>query len=78
MITYLDACPRCPPGIPEASPSLGPALDVDGGKVTDHQCSACETAWSTFWRDGWPVERLIAPVSAVRASRNRVDRRAAA
>ncbi len=66
MITYLDACQSCPPGIPDASPALGPALDVNGGKVTDHQCAICETAWSTFWQGGWPVDRLIAPVSANR------------
>ena len=71
MITYLDACQSCPPGIPDASPPLGPALDVNGGKVTDHQCSTCDTAWSTFWKDGWPIDRLIAPVSAGQASRNR-------
>ncbi len=70
MITYLDACPQCPPGIPDSSPSLGPALDADGGQVTDHECSLCGTAWSTSWRDGWPVDRMTAPVSPVRADRN--------
>ena len=63
MIVYLDACPECPPGIPDASPALGATERVPGGTVTSHQCGTCETAWSTYWRDGWPVDRLVALVS---------------
>lgn len=63
MITYLDACPSCPPGIPPASPAAGSPEQVPEGTVTDHQCEVCEVAWSTLWQEGWPVERLIAPVA---------------
>lgn len=64
MITYLDACPECPPGIPDASPALGTPEAVPGGSVTAHQCGTCKTAWSTLWQAGWPVDRLTAPVAA--------------
>ena len=70
MITYLDACPSCPPGIPDASPAIGEPEEVSGGTVTDHHCGTCKTAWSTLWRDGWPVDRLTAETAAE-------DRRAA-
>lgn len=63
-VAHLDACPVCAPGIPDASPAIGAPEIVPGGTLTAHQCEACETAWSTFWRDGWPVDRLIAPVAA--------------
>ena len=66
-----DACPVCPPGIPDASPPLGPVEFVNGGRVTDHECGSCGTAWSAFWRDGWAIDRLIAPVSPDQAERNR-------
>ena len=62
MISYLDACPSCPPGIPDAAPSLGNPEPAPGGILTDHQCGMCGTAWTVYWRDGWPVDRLIAPV----------------
>ena len=61
-LVYLDACPECPPGIPDASPALGAPEQAPGGIVTSHQCGTCETAWSTYWRDGWPVDRLVALV----------------
>ena len=70
-VIYLDACPECPPGIPPASPPVGDAEQVPGGIVTAHQCAVCAVAWETFWRDGWPVERLLTPVSPDRASRDR-------
>ena len=67
-----DACPVCPPGIPDASPPLGPVEFVNGGRVTDHECGSCRTGWSTFWdHDGWPIDRLIAPMAPDRAERNR-------
>ena len=68
----VDACPVCQPGIPDASLPLGPAESVNGGQVTDHQCGSCGTAWSTFWdRYGWPIDRLIAPVSPEQAAEHR-------
>jgi len=67
-----DACPVCPPGIPDASLPIGPVLEVNGGRVADYQCSACETAWSAFFdRWGFPIDRLIAPVSSELAARHR-------
>ena len=67
-----DACPACPPGIPDAALPVGPVAEVDGGRVADYECSSCGCAWSTWWdRYGFPVDRLLAPVSPDRASRNR-------
>ena len=54
MITYLDACQACPPGIPDASPALGAPETVPGGLVTAHQCGMCEAAWSTCGATGGP------------------------
>lgn len=68
---HLDACPACPPGIPDAAPALAPPEPANGGSVTAHQCEACGTAWETFWRDGWPIDRLIAPVTPEQAGRHR-------
>ena len=72
-----DACPICPPGIPDASLPLGAPEAVPGGAITAHQCGTCEAAWNTFWRDGWPIERTLAPVAAERAERNRAALEAA-
>lgn len=66
-----DACPACDPGIPPASPAIGPALNVPGGVITAHECSVCGAAWETYWRDGWAIDRLLAPVSPEQAGRNR-------
>jgi hypothetical protein len=67
-----DACPVCPPGIPDASLPIGPVLEVNGGRVADYQCSSCETAWSAFFdRWGFPIDRLIAPVTSEQAGRHR-------
>ena len=68
-----DACPACAPGDPPASPPVGFPRRVRGGLITAHECEACGTAWETFWREGWPVDRLIAPVTAEQAARNRAD-----
>jgi hypothetical protein len=68
---YTDACPACAPGDPPASLPVGTPEQVPGGILTAHQCSLCETAWNTFWRDAWPVDRLLAPVTADQAARNR-------
>lgn len=72
-----DACPACAPGDPPASLPAGAPEQVPGGILTTHQCAVCETAWSTFWRDGWPVDRLIAPVAPDKAERNRASLEAA-
>lgn len=47
-----DACPQCPPGIPDAA-APGP----DGS----YQCRSCGLRWRTS-RDsaGWPIERQAA------------------
>ena len=68
-----DACPVCPPGIPDAAQPIGPVLEVNGGRVADYQCPACETAWSAFFdRYGFPIgPRLIAPVTSEQAGRHR-------
>jgi hypothetical protein len=58
---YRDACPRCAPGDPPASPARGPALDVNGVTVTDHQCGLCGTTWTTEWVAGWAASRTAIP-----------------
>jgi hypothetical protein len=68
---YTDACPVCGPGDPPASPPAGFPRRVPGGLLTAHQCAVCSTAWETFWREGWPIDRLIAPVGPEQAARNR-------
>jgi hypothetical protein len=71
-LDYPDACPACLPGDAPAALSVGTPEPVPAGIITAHQCAACGTAWETFWREGWPVERLIAPVSAEQAEQHRV------
>ena len=67
-----DACPVCDPGTAGAAPPIGSVTEVNGGRLTDHQCPGCATAWSTWWdRFGWPIERLIAPVAPEDATRHR-------
>jgi hypothetical protein len=68
---FADACPACAPGDPSASPPVGIPERVAGGTVTAHECALCQAAWNTFWREGWPIERLIAPVAPEQAERNR-------
>jgi hypothetical protein len=59
-----DACPVCPPPFDhDACPAAGEPEEVSGGTVTSHQCGLCGSAWSAFWRDGWVIDRLIAPVA---------------
>lgn len=67
MITanFLDACPSCDPGLPDASPPVGPVRQAGEYREADYGCSSCPTAWTTRWRDGWPVERLTAQVGPV-------------
>lgn len=62
MITYLDACPSCPPGLPDPAPSAGYPEHTPGGLVTTHQCSLCSCAWSALRQDGWVIERVLVPV----------------
>jgi hypothetical protein len=71
MITYFDACQSCPPGIPDASPSLGDPETVPEGQITAHECGLCGAAWNTLWRGGWPVDRKVEPVSPEQAERNK-------
>ena len=69
--TLTDACPASVPGDHPASLPVGAPEQVPGGIITAHQCAVCATAWETYWRDGWPIDRLIAPVCAGQAERNR-------
>jgi len=56
-----DACPECPPGIPDASPPIGPVTGSGRFRVTDHQCQECGTAWTaTSDRWGFVHDRSIA------------------
>lgn len=70
-IDLSDACPASVPGDHPASLPVGTPKEVPGGIISAHQCPMCATAWETFWRDGWPIDRLIAPVCAEQAERNR-------
>jgi hypothetical protein len=64
-----DACPACPPGIPDAALPVGPVTEADGGLVADYECSSCGCAWSALFDEHWwPVERIIAPVAEPRAA----------
>ena len=60
---YADACQDCFPGDPPPSLPVGYPRAVQGGVETDHECWLCGTAWTTLWRDGWPVERVYADVT---------------
>ena len=64
MITYLDACPSCDPGMVPASPAIGFPEHAPEGLVTTHQCGVCGTAWSAVRRGVWVIARLSAPVRA--------------
>jgi hypothetical protein len=76
-IILADACPVCDPGVPDASLPLT-AQDANGGTVTSHRCSSCGTAWETWWdRDGWPITRKLAPVTAEQAAQHQADLAAA-
>ena len=66
-----DACQVCAPGDPPASPPVGTPLQVPPGTVTAHQCALCGAAWETLWRDGWPIDRMLAPVAPDDGARNR-------
>jgi len=39
-----DACPVCDPGTADAAPPIGSVAEVNGGRLTDHQCPGCATA----------------------------------
>jgi hypothetical protein len=70
----IDACPVCPPGIPDASLPVGPVRESGGGRVADFQCTGCGTAWSAWFdRHGFAIDRRIAPVSPEQANRHRAD-----
>ena len=59
-----DACPVCPPPFDtDGCPAIGESEQVPGGTLTNHQCGICGTAWTAFLRDGWVIDRLIAPVT---------------
>jgi hypothetical protein len=67
-----DACPVCPPGVPDAAFPVSPPETVKGGTLAQYECGTCGTGWETwFTADGWPAGRLIAPVSPAQAERNR-------
>jgi hypothetical protein len=68
-----DACPVCPDP-PFDRPGC-PALTVQpaaAGAVTSHDCGCCGSTWRT-WRDvyGWPMVRMIDPVSPADAEIHR-------
>lgn len=63
-----DACPRCWPGDADASLPLL-SEEVNGETVASYECAECGAGWSTrFDVNGWPVERLAAPVAAREAA----------
>ena len=69
-ITRLDACPECPPGIPDAAPAVGEPVHFAGGTLTDHgPCGLCGSAWTAVWRDGWVIGRLLAETYGEPATR---------
>jgi hypothetical protein len=59
---YPDACPACPPGVPDAALPLT-SVDANDGTLASYECITCGTGWETWFdRYGWPVERTTAPV----------------
>ena len=58
---YIDACPECPPGLPDASPALGTQVTADGVPVTDHECGLCGLRWTAEWVAGWVSARTTVP-----------------
>ena len=59
----VDACPSCPPGIPDAALPLSAPEAADGETLASYECGACGTAWQTlFDAHWWAIDRSIAPV----------------
>ena len=69
---YADACPVCPPPFDRGGCPALTATPAEGGTVTSHECGWCGSSWRT-WRDvyGWPVIRIVDPVSAADAEIHR-------
>lgn len=66
-----DACPVCYPGDHLAVQPCW-AVPANCGVLARYDCPVCRTVWETWWDgDGWPVDRLIAPVTPEQAARNR-------
>jgi hypothetical protein len=67
-----DACPVCDPGDPPAAPARTVQPTACGGTLTTHECGYCGTSWR-LWRDmyGWPVVRILDPLSPAQAEINR-------
>ena len=73
IAALIDACPVCtdPPFDRPGCPAVA-VQGASGGMVTAHECGSCGSSWRT-WRDlyGWPVLRLIDPVSPAEAEIHR-------
>ena len=72
MTNLTDACPVCPPPFDRGGCPALTATPAEGGTVTSHECGWCGSSWRT-WRDvyGWPVIRIVDPVSAADAEIHR-------
>ena len=72
-LTLPDACPVCPPGIPDVSLPLTLPAEAAGGTIAPYRCGSCGSSWRT-WSDcwGWPVLRLFEPVTPEQELRARV------
>lgn len=69
---HPDACPVCLPGDPPAARAQTVQPTACGGTLTAHECGYCGSSWR-LWRDmyGWPVVRILDPVSPAQAEINR-------
>jgi hypothetical protein len=71
MPGHGDACPVCLPGDHPATQPYR-AVPANRGVLASYECAACGTVWETWFDgDGWPIDRLIAPVTPEQAARNR-------
>jgi hypothetical protein len=66
-----DACQVCDPFDHPGCPAVT-VQPAASGTVTSHECGWCGSSWRTF-RDvyGWPVVRILDPVSPAQAEINR-------
>lgn len=67
-----DACPVCPPPFDHDGCPPTAIQGAGAGIITAHACPRCGSSWR-LWCDtsGWPVVRVLDPVSPAQAVINR-------
>ena len=71
-MNLTDACPVCPPPFDHDACPPTAIQAAAGGIITAHSCPRCGSSWR-LWCDiwGWPVVRVLDPVSPAQAVINR-------